>query len=153
MLSCSYVLPFGYYWLLNKERKKERNKQVMTAYILVTASNELGTRKRFKKPGSGCCGRRRVGLLSWPEQLKERFGDNEKIRGKMSDPKEAINVRENCKAINFEPLFGTWGVPVFSRENEAPRIHNSDFFSALKDSCNIISKSFFKGRTWTLFMS
>ena len=26
--------------------------QVMTAHILVTASNELGTRKRFKKPGS-----------------------------------------------------------------------------------------------------
>ena len=26
----------------------------MTAHVLVTASNELGTRKLFKKPGSGC---------------------------------------------------------------------------------------------------
>ena len=29
MLSCSYVLPFGYYWLLNKERNKQTNLQVV----------------------------------------------------------------------------------------------------------------------------
>ena len=40
MLSCSYVPPFGYYWLLNKEINKQTNKEFGTL-AMMTVLNQI----------------------------------------------------------------------------------------------------------------